>query len=204
MCSDSSSPPPFLPRKRKFPKATKKNPKQKTQAASPFRSPEGVHAAVTRCGFSGRMSVLPRCPACNSTARGTPRASADWAGLGGTCGPLLGGTGRSVTTDAVAAGGMAAAAPPALSFRTYEEYLESQLTALDMYYLEVSGRRDAVSVLPAGSRSPPVRAAGVGFPVPVCPWWGRFLCGPRAWALGGSSCSGRGLNFCRGRSLISS
>ncbi|KAK2541734.1 hypothetical protein Q9233_000640 [Columba guinea] len=31
---------------------------------------------------------------------------------------------------------MAAAAPPALSFRTYEEYLESQLTALDMYYLE--------------------------------------------------------------------
>nr|XP_021145263.1 uncharacterized protein C4orf22 homolog isoform X2 [Columba livia] len=82
------------------------------------------------------MSVLPRCPACNSTARGTPRASADWAGLGGTCGPLLGGTGRSVTTDAVAAGGMAAAAPPALSFRTYEEYLESQLTALDMYYLE--------------------------------------------------------------------
>ncbi|XP_065490862.1 cilia- and flagella-associated protein 299 [Caloenas nicobarica] len=31
---------------------------------------------------------------------------------------------------------MAAAAPPALSFRTYEEYLESQLTALDVYYLE--------------------------------------------------------------------
>lgn len=59
--------------------------------------------------------------------------------------------------------------PPLPPFRTYEEYLGSQVTARDLRYLEVSGKRDAAPRVPARPRPLSVRAGRgrLGRPTPV-------------------------------------
>lgn len=197
VCSANSSPLPLAPAKKKISQSNnKKTPKAKNPSSTPFplaRAHTQLRAAVTRRDVRVADDPPPATP-----RPGERSASADWAGLGGTC-RRPGRYHRRGRSGRDGGGRASRAVLPHLR--------RVPGVAVDgVGHVLSGGQWEAGRCLSAARwpRPPPVRAAGVGCPVPAFLRWGRPLCGLPAWALGGSSHGGRGLNFCRGRSLISS
>lgn len=102
----------------------------------------------------------PLRPAPPPSAPPLPRAAADWSGGAGTCGrrrcAWLAPPPRAGRSGVVMAGGGAGPPRP----RSYEEYLQEQVAARDLHYLEVSGREGAARSHPPHGAPRPGQRGG--------------------------------------------